>query len=67
TLSLGARRDGSIILLTPGGKQAMAWNFHGGIAVKWTGPELSAMQNIVAIEGLEIAHHGIEQVTFPES
>jgi phage tail-like protein len=67
TQSLGARRDGSIILMTPDGKQAVAWNFYGGIAVKWTGPELSAMQNAVAIEGLEIAHHGIEQVTFAES
>jgi phage tail-like protein len=67
TQSLGARRDGSIILMTPDGKQAVAWNFHGGIAVKWIGPELSAMQNAVAIEGLEIAHHGIEQVMFAES
>lgn len=59
---LGARRDGSIILLTPSGERAMAWNFHGGIAVKWQGPELNAMQNAVAIEVLEIAHHGISQI-----
>jgi len=32
------------------------------MAVKWTGPELNAMQSAVAIEGLEIAHQGIEQV-----
>jgi len=63
TQSLGARRDGSVILLTPDGKQVMAWNFRGGIAVKWVGPELNAMQSAVAIEGLEIAHHGIEQIT----
>jgi len=60
--SLGARRDGAVILLTPRGTPAMSWIFRGGIAVKWVGPELHATQNAVAIEGLEIAHHGIEQI-----
>jgi phage tail-like protein len=60
--SLGARRDGAILLLTPAGNPAMAWTFRGGLAAKWIGPELNAMQNAVAIEGLEIAHQGIEQV-----
>ena len=59
TESLGARRDGSIIMLTHSGEKAMAWDFRGGIAVKWTGPELNAMQSEVAVESLEIAHHGI--------
>jgi phage tail-like protein len=51
------------MLMTPAGDPAMAWTFRGGIAAKWIGPELNAMQNAVAIEGLEIAHHGIEQVS----
>lgn len=62
TQSLGARRDGAVLLLTPRGTPAMAWTFRAGIAVKWTGPELGAMQNAVAIEGLEIAHHGLVQI-----
>lgn len=62
TQSLGARRDGTVIMLTPAGVPAMAWTFQAGIAVKWDGPELNAMQNAVAIEGLEIAHHGLLQV-----
>ncbi|HEX5736453.1 MAG TPA: phage tail protein [Blastocatellia bacterium] len=62
TQSLGARRDGAILLLTSSGVPAIAWVFRAGIAVKWTGPELSAMQSGVAIEGLEIAHHGIVQL-----
>jgi phage tail-like protein len=62
SLSLGARRDGSVVLMTPAGVAAIAWSFRGGLAVKWTGPELNAMQSNVAIEGLEIAHQGIEQV-----
>jgi phage tail-like protein len=63
TQSLGARRDGSVILLSPDGNRLVSWEFHGGIAVKWTGPEFNAMQGAVAVEGIEIAHHGVEQVT----
>ena len=57
--SIGARRDGSIVLLDYAGKQAMAWEFRGGLAAKWTGPELDAMQDGIVMESLEIAHHGL--------
>jgi phage tail-like protein len=60
--SLGARRDGTIILLDNKGLPAMAWLFHGGLAAKWTGPDLHAEQNAVAIESLEIAHEGLTNV-----
>ncbi|MDJ0653688.1 MAG: phage tail protein [Xanthomonadales bacterium] len=59
TQSLGARRDGSVILLNEAGESLMAWDFKGGIAAKWTGPELNAMENAIAIETLEIAHQGL--------
>ena len=59
TQSLGARRDGSIILMTAAGTPAMSWTFHAGLAAKWVGPELNAMQSAVAIESLEIAHQGL--------
>jgi phage tail-like protein len=62
TQSLGARRDGAIILLTPAGTPAMSWTFQGGLAAKWVGPELNAMQNAVAIEALDIAHEGLVPV-----
>jgi phage tail-like protein len=60
--SLGARRDGAIWLLDEDGTPAISWIFRGGIATKWTGPEFSASQAAVAIEGLEIAHHGLQQL-----
>jgi phage tail-like protein len=60
--SLGARRDGAVILLGPDGTPAAAWAFHGGLASKWTGPDLHAEQNAVAIESLEIAHEGLTKV-----
>lgn len=60
--SLGARRDGAIVLLTALGVPAVAWIFRAGLAAKWTGPELKAMDDAVAVEGLEIAHQGLTQV-----
>jgi phage tail-like protein len=62
TQSIGARRDGSVILMTPAGTPAMSWIFHAGLAAKWVGPELNSMQNSVAVEALEIAHEGLIRV-----
>src|SRR5258708_7546655 len=59
TQSLGARRDGAIILMTAAGTPAKSWTFHAGLASKWVGPELNAMQNAVAVESIEIAHEGL--------
>jgi phage tail-like protein len=64
TQSLGARRDGTVILLTPQGVPVIAWNFRGGLAAKWTGPACDAMRDAVAIESLEIAHEGLDQRLF---
>lgn len=62
TQSLGARRDGAVILMTPAGTPAMSWTFQAGLAAKWVGPELNAMQSSVAVETLEIAHEGLTPV-----
>jgi phage tail-like protein len=60
--SLGARRDGAVIMLDESGSPAKAWAFYGGLAAKWSGPDLHAEQNAVAIESLEIAHEGLTAV-----
>jgi len=60
--SLGARRDGAVIMLDEAGLPAKSWIFHGGLAAKWTGPDLHAEQNAVAIEQPEIAHEGLTAV-----
>lgn len=65
SLSLGARRDGAIVLLDPAGRPSIAWIFRAGLAAKWSGPELKAGEDAVAVEGLEIAHQGIVQVPLP--
>jgi len=65
TGSLGARRDGAIIMQNAAGQVAMLWTFTGGIAASWKGPDLHAEENRVAIESLEIAHHGLKGVPVP--
>jgi phage tail-like protein len=65
--SLGARRDGSILMLAPNGDKAMSWDFKAGIAVKWNGPEFNAMESAIALESLEIAHHGLTAGVFGET
>ena len=36
------------------------WDVYDGIPVKWTGPELDTSSTDVAVEEIEIAHHGLE-------
>lgn len=62
TQSLGARRDGAIILLSPAGLPAIGWIFQGGLAAAWTGPTLKAGQGTVAVESIEILHEGLLQI-----
>jgi phage tail-like protein len=59
TNSLGARRDGVVMVLSESGTPAVAWSFRAGLAAKWTGPDLNAGQDAVAIESLEVAHEGL--------
>lgn len=58
----GKRRDGVIVLLDSTRAPLQAWYFRRGLPVKYSGPQLNATQNSVAIESIEIAHEGIHQV-----
>lgn len=58
--SLGARRDGAIVMLSLNGMATMVWTFTGGLAASWSGPEFDAQQDGLAIEKLEIAHQGLK-------
>lgn len=60
--SIGARRDGAIVLLTPQQVPAVGWIFRGGLASGWKGPEFKAADNAVAVESIEITHEGLLQV-----
>lgn len=56
-------RGGSIVVREPsGGQVAMEWHFERAFPAKWVGPELNATQNNVAVETLELCHHGLKRV-----
>jgi phage tail-like protein len=52
------RSSAAITLMGPGGKRLRAWNFDGAFPIKWRGPTFAADSTQMAVEELEIAHHG---------
>lgn len=55
-------RNGAIRLRDPsGGQVIMEWYIYRAFPTKWSGPDLNATQNNVAVESLELAHHGLER------
>ena len=53
------RKNGSVVLLDNAGQEKVRWNFTRAWPAKWTGPDLTAEGNAVAIETLELAHEGL--------
>lgn len=58
----GKRRDGVITLLSSMRLPNTIWYFRNGLPVKYSGPQLNALQSAVSVESMEIAHEGIYQV-----
>jgi phage tail-like protein len=59
---LVAPRDGTVQLMSSvegAPAPVRVWSFVRGWPVKLTGPELDAQSSAVAIDSLEIAHHGL--------
>ena len=55
----GARKDGSVIMYNQAGEEVSRWNFFNGWPSSWTGPDVSAEDQSVAIESISIAHEGL--------
>lgn len=55
------RKNGTIYLLNNQRLPVMWWNFMEAYPVKWTGPDLRADSNTVALETLELVHRGISK------
>jgi phage tail-like protein len=53
------RTSGHISLLDENHQEVMRWNFQRAWAAKYSGPQLGASKNEVALETLEIAHEGL--------
>jgi phage tail-like protein len=60
----GKRRDGVIVLLNGMMLPNTIWYFRRGLPLKYSGPQMNAAQNHVAIESIEISHEGIYQLPF---
>lgn len=56
------RKSGRIFVQDETGVPTWGWAFRNAYPVKWTGPELQAEQNAVAMESVELAHEGIEKI-----
>lgn len=54
-----ALKSGSIQLLDGAGAALLTWNFERGFPRKIDGPTLNSAQSSLAIESLEICHHGL--------
>ena len=56
------QRNGTISVLdSDGGGVAAEWQVRDAFPCKWIGPELVADQSAVAIETLELCHHGLRR------
>lgn len=52
--------DGTIVVHDPSGSDdVMVFRFRRAFPIKWTGPDLNASQNAVAVETLELVHQGL--------
>jgi phage tail-like protein len=54
-----ARKNMSVVLLNDAGEEVLRFNFTNAWPVKWSGPNLNAETNEIAIETLEITHEGL--------
>jgi phage tail-like protein len=55
-------RNGTVLVHDPSGSRTdLRFEFRRALPVKWTGPDLSAGNGTVAVESLELAHHGLDR------
>ena len=54
------RKDVSIVLYNSELEEVRRWNLREAFPSKWVGPAFNATTPAVAIESLELAHHGFE-------
>lgn len=52
------RSTAAITLVGPAGERLRSWEFDGAFPVKWTGPNFAVSSSDMAVEELEITHHG---------
>lgn len=53
-----SRRTATITAMTGDGQKVATWSLDGVIPVRWSGPSLNPDSPKVAVETIELAHHG---------
>lgn len=53
------RKNCTLVMQNQQGQPVVEWHIRGAYPVKWSGPELSATTNAIAVESLELVHQGI--------
>lgn len=56
------RKTVRIFLRDTTGQESMGWECKEALPVRWAGPELSGGDAAVAVETVELAHHGLSTV-----
>lgn len=56
------RRTVSVVLLNSRREEKWRWVFRDAYPVKWNGSDLNASGNTVAVESVELAHHGMTKL-----
>ncbi len=59
TMGAFGRRNVSIVLYAKGSSEKMRWNLTAAYPVNWQGPSFNTEDNSVAVQSLELAHHGL--------
>jgi phage tail-like protein len=54
------RKNVSVVLYDTTGKAVLRWNFQNAYPVKWTGPQFTAANAVMAIETIELTHDGLK-------
>ena len=58
-----ARKDGSIVMQNAAGEETARWSFTKAWPSAWTGPDVGADNQSVAIESITIAHEGLTRAS----
>jgi phage tail-like protein len=56
------RKTVSVVLLDVKRQEKWRWIFRDAYPVKWNGSDLSGTSNTVAVESVELAHHGMTKL-----
>ncbi|MBL8901348.1 MAG: phage tail protein [Planctomycetes bacterium] len=55
------RRGVAIVLRDESGRDVCRWVFDAAFPAKWNGSDLDAQANTVAVESIELVHHGMRR------